>query len=92
MTLIQSTQPASAFIVRPHGRYEVIIHETFTDENGILVARVQYVGDLLGHLFEIEANRIEVEAGNPETETVEVITWDENWQPVKNIVPKFVMK
>lgn len=42
--------------------FEVIVHETYTDAQGVLVARVQYVGDLLGHIFEIEASRITVKA------------------------------
>ena len=59
--LFVQNQKSRAYITRGYNRYEVIVHSTFTDENGVLVARVQYLGDLLDHAFDIEASRVEVE-------------------------------
>lgn len=68
MQIVQSAQPARAFITRPHGRYEVIVKETFMHE-GVLMARVCFVADLnmysVDYPFEFPASSIEVEVGEP---------------------------
>lgn len=69
-SIVQSAQPARAFITRPHGRFEVIVKDTFMHE-GVLMARVCFVADLkmysVDYPFEFPASTIEVEAGEPVT-------------------------
>jgi len=62
--MVQSAQPARAFITRPHGRYEVVVKDTFMHE-GVFMARVCFVDDLkeygIEYPFEFPASCIEVE-------------------------------
>lgn len=59
--LFVQNQKSRAYITRGYNRYEVIVNSAFTDANGVLVARVQYLGDLLDHAFDIDASKVEVE-------------------------------
>lgn len=64
--MVQSAQPARAFVTRPQGRFEVIVRDTFTHE-GVLMARVVPVDDVnmygVDLTYEIPASLIETEAG-----------------------------
>lgn len=56
-----NTQKPIAYITNNHGRHEVIVHEIHIDKSGVMIARVQYAADRLGHIFEIVAKRVSVE-------------------------------
>lgn len=61
---VYSTPPARAFVTRAHGRYEVIVTDTFIHD-GILMARVEFLDDRhLRHIpvYEVRAADIEVES------------------------------
>lgn len=58
MSMIVSTKKAKAFIISCNHKFEIVVHSTYTDPQGTLIARVQYTTNLLGHIFEVEASRI----------------------------------
>lgn len=65
LTLVKRALPCRTFIVFRGQEFEVIVRKSYKDENGTSLVRVQYVGDLVGHTFEIEKERLvvrEVEA------------------------------
>lgn len=61
-TLILPTNPTRAYISLPHcRRHEVIVRDSYITPDGVMIARVQYLGDSLDHAFDIEASKVEVE-------------------------------
>ncbi len=61
-TVVQSAIPARAYMLtRAEARIDVIVCGTYTDDNGVLIARVYSADDDLQRVFEIKAERIQVE-------------------------------
>ena len=90
-TLILPTNPTRAYISFPHcRRHEVIVRDSYITPDGVMIARVQYVGSLLEHTFEIEASRIFTEVIK-DGYHAEVTTWDEHGNPIVNAASMYTV-
>lgn len=90
-TLILPANPTRAYISLPHfRRHEVIVRDSYITPEGVMIARVQYVGSLLEHTFEIEASRIFTEVIK-DGYHAEVTTWDEHGKPIVNAASMYTV-
>ena len=65
-TLVQLAHPCRTFIVFRGQEFEVIVRKSYVDEDGTQLVKVQYIGDLMGHEFEIEKNRLVIREADHE--------------------------
>lgn len=60
--VVQSAKPARAYMITSgEARIDVIVCGTYTNEQGVLIAKVYSADDDLQRVFEIKAERIQVE-------------------------------
>ena len=89
-TLILPTNPTRAYISLPHCRRRSDCARFVHHPEGVMIARVQYVGSLLEHTFEIEASRIFTEVIK-DGYRAEVTTWDEQGNPIVNAASMYTV-
>ena len=60
--IVKSAQRARTYVVIGRDRFEVEIQETYTDANGVLVAKVRFPALIINSVAEVEFSQIHTEA------------------------------